>query len=71
MNLCFYFADNGNFLHFSNEDMIDLKKTIVSVFNETFSKKLCSILDTQDVETDFNNALLRRIKSLTQFFPIK
>ncbi|XP_023291874.2 nuclear pore complex protein Nup205 [Lucilia cuprina] len=72
------YADNmhgigaGNAFNFTNEEMVNLKKTLISVFNETFSKKLCSIMDvSQDVETDFNNALLRRIKSIIQFFPIK
>ncbi|KAM7343656.1 nuclear pore complex protein Nup205 [Cochliomyia hominivorax] len=63
---------NTSALNFTNEELVNLKKILISVFNETFSKKLCSIMDVaQEGETDFNNALLRRIKSIIQFFPIK
>ncbi|KAI9590013.1 nuclear pore complex protein Nup205 [Glossina fuscipes] len=52
--------------------LLSLKKTLVSVFNETFSKQLCSIIEnTNEKDVGFNNALLRRIKSLIQFAPVE
>uniref|UniRef100_A0A1A9WFW1 Nuclear pore complex protein Nup205 n=1 Tax=Glossina brevipalpis TaxID=37001 RepID=A0A1A9WFW1_9MUSC len=51
-------------------DLLTLKQTLVSVFNETFSKQLCSIIENEnEKDAEFNYVLLRRIKSLIQFAP--
>lgn len=54
------------------EDVGILKKTLVQVFTETFCKQL--IATTQDqtsTDKSFIEALLRRIKHLIQFVPVK
>lgn len=54
------------------EDVSVLKKTLIQVFTETFSKQL--IATTQDqsaTDKSFVEALLRRIKHLIQFVPVK
>lgn len=54
------------------EDVSGLKKTLVQVFTETFCKQL--IATTQDqtsTDKSFVEALLRRIKHLIQFVPVK
>lgn len=54
------------------EDVSVLKKTLVQVFTETFCKQL--IATTQDqasTDKSFVEALLRRIKHLIQFVPVK
>lgn len=54
------------------EDVSALKKTLVQVFTETFCKQL--IATTQDQtssDKSFVEALLRRIKHLIQFVPVK
>lgn len=54
------------------EDVSMLKKTLVQVFTETFCKQL--IATTQDqasTDKSFVEALLRRIKHLIQFVPVK
>lgn len=54
------------------EDVGILKKTLVQVFTETFCKQL--IATTQDQassDKSFVEALLRRIKHLIQFVPVK
>lgn len=54
------------------DDVSVLKKTLVQVFTETFSKQL--IATTQDqasTDKSFVEALLRRIKHLIQFVPVK
>ncbi|XP_075154690.1 nuclear pore complex protein Nup205 [Haematobia irritans] len=54
----------------SREELENLKKYLVLVFNETFSKQLCSTNDEPESKyAAFNTALLRRIKSLIQCFP--
>lgn len=53
-------------------DVSTLKKTLVQVFTETFCKQL--IATTQDqtsTDKSFVEALLRRIKHLIQFVPVK
>uniref|UniRef100_A0A1A9Z711 Nuclear pore complex protein Nup205 n=1 Tax=Glossina pallidipes TaxID=7398 RepID=A0A1A9Z711_GLOPL len=51
---------------------LSLRKTLVSVFNERFSKQLCAAIEhTNEKDVGFNNALLRRIKSLIQFAPVE
>uniref|UniRef100_A0A1B0A9W8 Nuclear pore complex protein Nup205 n=1 Tax=Glossina pallidipes TaxID=7398 RepID=A0A1B0A9W8_GLOPL len=52
--------------------LLSLKKTLVSIFNERFSKQLCATIEhTNEKDVGFNNALLRRIKSLIQFAPVE
>lgn len=54
------------------DDVSILKKTLVQVFTETFCKQL--IATTQDqtsTDKSFVEALLRRIKHLIQFVPVK
>lgn len=54
------------------EDVSILKKTLIQVFTETFCKQL--IATTQDqasTDKSFVEALLRRIKHLIQFVPVK
>lgn len=54
------------------DDVSILKKNLVQVFTETFSKQL--IATTQDQTSNdksFVEALLRRIKHLIQFVPVK
>lgn len=54
------------------EDVGTLKKTLIQVFTETFCKQL--IATTQDqasTDKSFVEALLRRIKHLIQFVPVK
>lgn len=49
-----------------------LKKNLITVFNETFCQQL--IATTQDqtlTDKSFAEALLRRIKRLIQFVPVK
>lgn len=56
----------------TSEDVGVLKKTLVQVFTETFCKQL--IATTQDqtsTDKSFVEALLRRIKHLIQFVPVK
>lgn len=56
----------------TSEDVSALKKTLVQVFTETFCKQL--IATTQDqtsTDKSFVEALLRRIKHLIQFVPVK
>lgn len=55
----------------TSEEVATLKKTLITVFNETFCKQL--IATTQDQSTtdkSFVEALLRRIKRLIQFVPV-
>lgn len=48
-----------------------LKKTLVAVFNETFSKQLLATTQDQtEADKGFVDALLRRIKRLIQFVPV-
>ena len=55
----------------SSEDMATLKKALVGVFNETFSKQLLATTqDQSNAEKGFVDALLRRIKRLIQFVPV-
>lgn len=55
----------------SAEDMATLKKALVGVFNETFSKQLLATTQDQtNAEQGFVDALLRRIKRLIQFVPV-
>ncbi|XP_055844433.1 nuclear pore complex protein Nup205 [Episyrphus balteatus] len=55
----------------SSEDVSYLKKNLISIFNETFSKQLISTAQTQAVaDKGFTEALLRRIKCLIQFVPV-
>lgn len=54
------------------QDITILKNGLISIFNESFSKKL--IATKEDVEKEnkeFVTALLRRIKRLIQFVPVK
>ncbi|XP_055616153.1 nuclear pore complex protein Nup205 [Toxorhynchites rutilus septentrionalis] len=55
------------------EDVAALKKTLIGVFNETFCKQLVSTVPDQTRTSDkgFIEALLRRIKRLIQFVPVK
>lgn len=55
----------------TNEEIGKLKQSLVTIFNETFSKQL--LATTQDQTTSdkgFVDALLRRIKRLIQFVPV-
>lgn len=69
---CFYSLDIVNEYKCNSDDLDKLKKKLVLVFNETFSRQLCITSDTfENKEAPFNIALLRRIKSLIQYYPTK
>ncbi|XP_058819266.1 nuclear pore complex protein Nup205 [Topomyia yanbarensis] len=55
------------------EDVAVLKKTLIGVFNETFCKQLLDTAQDHARASDkgFIEALLRRIKRLIQFVPVK
>ncbi|XP_055585632.1 nuclear pore complex protein Nup205-like [Uranotaenia lowii] len=62
------------------EDVATLKKTLISIFNETFCKQLLATTTTGGQQLDasrrlsdkgFIEALLRRVKRLIQFVPVK
>lgn len=56
----------------TSEDVSLLKTNLISVLNEKFCKQL--LLTTQDQSTTdkgFTDALIRRIKRLIQFVPVK
>ncbi|CAG2065863.1 unnamed protein product [Timema podura] len=54
------------------EDISALKQGLVTVFNDNFSKKLLDIAQNDtSVKRGFIEALLRRIKRLIQFVPVK
>lgn len=54
------------------EDVSILKKTLVQVFTETFCKQLMATTqDQSSTDKSFVEALLRRIKHLIQFVPVK
>jgi nuclear pore complex protein Nup205 len=52
----------------TSEDISALKKSLVAVFNETFCKQL---LNTNQSDKGFVESMLRRIKRLIQFVPVK
>ncbi len=55
----------------TSDEIAILKKTLVSVFNETFSKQLLATTQDQTAaDKGFVDALLRRIKRLIQFVPV-
>lgn len=55
----------------TSEDVKHLKKALVSVITETFSKQLLSTASDQSAnEKGFIEALLRRTKRLIQFAPV-
>lgn len=68
MSLCVIIDSQIGF-KITTEDVTMLRKSLVQVFNETFSKQLCSVADlqTSEFQTGFNKALVRRIKTLIQF----
>lgn len=58
--------------------MAALKKTLIGIFNETFCKQLLATgqghggsSDARASDKGFIEALLRRIKRLIQFVPVK
>ncbi|XP_065083337.1 nuclear pore complex protein Nup205 [Ochlerotatus camptorhynchus] len=55
------------------EDVAALKKTLIAIFNETFCKQLLATGQdhTRASDKGFIEALLRRIKRLIQFVPVK
>uniref|UniRef100_A0AAG5DJ40 Nuclear pore complex protein Nup205 n=1 Tax=Anopheles atroparvus TaxID=41427 RepID=A0AAG5DJ40_ANOAO len=53
----------------SNEDIVALKKSLISVFNETFCRQLIEI-DQKQPEKGFVVAFIRRIKQSIQFVPV-
>jgi nuclear pore complex protein Nup205 len=54
------------------EDIGAMKKTLVAVFNETFCKQLVNTAATQaSADRGFVESMLRRIKRLIQFVPVK
>lgn len=55
------------------EDVATLKKSLIAVFNETFCKQLLATAQDHARASDkgFIEALLRRIKRLIQFVPVK
>ncbi|XP_055523518.1 nuclear pore complex protein Nup205 [Wyeomyia smithii] len=55
------------------DDVAILKKTLIGVFNETFCKQLLATAQdhTRASDKGFVEALLRRIKRLIQFVPVK
>lgn len=54
------------------EDVSILKKTLIQVFTETFCKQLiATTLEQASSDKSFVEALLRRIKHLIQFVPVK
>lgn len=56
----------------SREDISLMKQSLVSKFNDSFSKDLVDTKKNQsDIEKGFIEALLRRIKRLLQFVPVK
>lgn len=60
-----------NTMKVTSDEIAKLKQSLVTVFNETFSKQL--LATTQDqaaTDKGFIDALLRRIKRLIQFVPV-
>ncbi|XP_046996965.1 nuclear pore complex protein Nup205 [Schistocerca americana] len=56
----------------SADDVSNLKQSLVSVFNDSFSKQLIETKkDHSAIERGFVEAMLRRIKRLIQFAPVK
>lgn len=56
----------------TSDDVATLKKALVNVLNETFCKQLTATTQNESgVDKEFVNALLRRIKRLIQFAPVK
>ncbi|EAT37498.1 AAEL010526-PA [Aedes aegypti] len=57
------------------DDVAALKKTLIAIFNETFCKQLLATgqqaSDARASDKGFIEALLRRIKRLIQFVPVK
>ncbi|KAF6214486.1 hypothetical protein GE061_009229 [Apolygus lucorum] len=54
----------------SHDDLDQLKQGLLSVFNDSFSTSLLTVVqDMSDKEKSFLEALLRRIKKLIQFVP--
>ncbi|EEB19194.1 conserved hypothetical protein [Pediculus humanus corporis] len=54
------------------QDITILKNGLISIFNESFSKKLIATKEDSEKENkEFLTALLRRIKRLIQFVPVK
>lgn len=54
-----------------SEDIVVLKKHLISVFNETFCNQLVATTqDQSSTEKSFVESLLRRIKRLIQFVPV-
>ncbi|KAH8396312.1 hypothetical protein KR222_008106, partial [Zaprionus bogoriensis] len=61
---------NISVLNASQDEITQLKKTLISTFNETFCTQLISASENSTVKCkSFNAALLRRIKALVQFAP--
>ena len=59
--------DPSNELRFSEAELTALKKHLISIFNETFCKRLLLVSgEATGKEKGFNEVLLRRIKSLIQ-----
>jgi len=55
----------------TSEEIAKLKQSLVTIFNETFSKQLLATTQDQSAnEKGFVDALLRRIKRLIQFVPV-
>jgi nuclear pore complex protein Nup205 len=63
-------AGIGN-VRVTSEEIAKLKQSLVTIFNETFSKQLLATTQDQAAsDKGFVDALLRRIKRLIQFVPV-
>ena len=61
---------SGN-MKVTGEEIAKLKQSLVTIFNETFSKQLLATTQDQSAnDKGFVDALLRRIKRLIQFVPV-
>lgn len=56
----------------STDDISNLKQGLVSIFNDSFTKQLLETLqDLPESDKGLAEALLRKIKRLIQFVPVK
>lgn len=65
------FGSSGGNVKVTSEEIAKLKQSLVTIFNETFSKQLLATTQEQSAsDKGFVDALLRRIKRLIQFVPV-
>ena len=61
-----------NLMSLTSQDIAVLKNGLIGIFNDNFSKKLIATKETAtNADKGFVTALLRRIKRLIQFVPVK